>query len=305
MSIASLLSGRRMKKASLEGYLYIMPWLLGFVIFTAGPMIASLFLSFTEYRGFHAPKWTGFANFERLVTDRLFWLSLANTAYYTFIGVPLFLLTALAVALALNVRVAGTNIYRTIYYLPSVMPTVATAILWIWIFNPDFGFANVVMRSIHLPTQNWLADPVLAKPCLILMGMWSTGSTMLVFLAGLQGMPRALYEAAEIDGASSWARFRFITIPLLTPTIFFNLVMGIIGSFQVFATAFVATGGGPVNATLFYVLYLYNTAFASFRLGYASALAWVLFAIVLIFTVIQLKLSRTWVYYESQPGRVR
>ena len=279
--------------------MFIMPWLAGFFIFTAGPMIASLFLSFTDYRAVAAPQWVGLANYSRMIHDKYFLISFENTLYYTFLGVPAFLITALIVALALNVEIHGTSIYRTIYYLPSITPTVATAILWVWIFNSDFGFANIVLGWLHLPPQKWLADPALAKPCFIIMGMWGTGSTMLIFLAGLQGIPQSMYEAAEIDGAGSWSKFTSITLPLLTPTIFFNLVMGIIGTFQVFSTAYVATGGGPVNATLFYVLYLYRMAFESFWMGYASALAWVLFLVIMIFTLIQLRLSNRWVYYET------
>ncbi len=284
---------------NIDGYIFIAPWLLGFIIFTVGPMIASLVLSFTDYRAVSAPHWAGLANFARMFHERYFLISLANTAYYTFLGVPCFLMTAFLVALALNTKVHGVAIYRTVYYLPSIMPTVASAILWVWIFNPDFGFANVAMRFLHLPTQKWLANPYLAKPCFIIMGMWETGATMLIFLAGLQGIPEALYEAAEIDGAGALRRFLHITIPMMTPTIFFNLVISIIGTFQVFSTAYVATNGGPVNATLFYVLYLYRMAFQSFWMGYASALAWVLFVIILVFTLIQWRLSQRWVFYET------
>jgi multiple sugar transport system permease protein len=289
----------RRRRDNIEGYLFIMPWLLGFLVLTAGPMVASLFLSFTDYRAIGSPEWVGLANFSRMFHDRLFWTSLKNTAYYTFLGVPAFLITALMVALALNTKVHGEPIYRTIYYLPSITPTVATALLWVWIFNPDFGFANVFLGYFGLPPLRWLADPALAKPCFILMGMWGTGSTMLIFLAGLQGIPKGLYEAAEIDGASSWKQFWHITIPMLTPTIFFNLITGMIGTFQVFSTAYVATGGGPVNATLFYVLYLYRMAFESFWMGYASALAWVLLIIILAFTLLQMGLAKRWVYYEG------
>ena len=286
-------------RENIEGYLFIMPWLLGFVVFTAGPMIASLYLSFTNYRAVTAPKWIGTANFVRMAQDRYFWISLQNTFYYTFLGVPLFMLTALIVAIALNTKIHGVALYRTVYYLPAIMPTVATAILWVWIFNPDYGFANVVLRAIHVPTLGWLADPKLAKLCFIIMGMWGTGPTMLIFLAGLQGIPQTLYEGAEIDGAGVWSKFWHITIPMLTPTIFFNLVISIIGTFQVFTTAYVATGGGPINATLFYVLYLYRQGFESFFMGYASALAWILFIIILIFTMLQLKFAQRWVYYEN------
>ncbi len=290
--------GHRRLRANVEGYSFISPWLLGFLIFTVGPMLASLYFAFTDYRAITSPNFTGLANFSRMAKDRYFLISLGNTAFYTFIGVPFFQISALLMALALNAKIHGTSVYRTIYYLPSVMPAVANAILWVWIFNPEFGFANVVLRWLGLPALSWLADPRLAKPCFILMGMWATGAGMLIYLAGLQGVPEALYEAADMDGAGTLRKFLYVTVPMITPTIFFNLVIGFIGSFQVFTTAYVATGGGPVNATLFYVLYLYQMAFQSFWMGYASALAWVLFVIILIFTVIQLQLSKRWVYYE-------
>ncbi len=290
---------RRRILENLEGYLFILPWIVGFLVFTAGPMVASLYLSFTRYRLVSAAQWTGLANYIKLAHDRHFWIAMGNTAYYTFLGVPAFMVTALVVAVALNAKIHGTAVYRTIYYLPSIMPTVATAILWVWIFNPDFGFANVVLRFLHLPTLMWLADPKLSKPCFIIMGMWGTGPTMLIFLAGLQAVPDALHEAAQIDGAGPWRRFLSVTIPMLTPTIFFNMVISIIGTFQVFTTAYVATGGGPVSSTLFYVLYLYQQAFVSYEMGYASALAWVLFAIVLVFTLIQWVGAQRWVYYET------
>lgn len=283
----------------MEGYLLISPWLVGLLVFTAGPMAVSLLLSFTDYRAVGAPHFVGFANIERLVSDRHFWISLYNTCYYTFLGVPLFLLTSLVYALALNTKVKGQSVYRTVYYLPSVMPAVANAIIWVWIFNPEFGFANTVLHWLGLPTLGWFSDPDLAKPSFILMGLWGAGPSTLIFLAALQGVPEALYEAAIIDGAGAWRRFRSITLPMVTPSIFFNLVVGIIGSFQVFTTAYVATRGGPINATLFYVLYLYRMAFESFWMGYASALAWVLFLIVLVFTYIQVNGARRWVYYET------
>jgi len=289
---------RRLLRADIEGYAFVSPWLLGFLIFTAGPMLASLYLAFTNYRAVNVPAFTGLANFSRMFKDRYFLISLGNTAYYTFLGVPAFQVSALTMAMALNAKIHGTAVYRTIYYLPSVMPSVANAVLWVWILNPELGFANVVLRWLGLPPLRWLGDPALAKPCFILMGVWGTGASMLIYLAGLQGVPGALYEAAEIDGAGTWQKFLHVTVPMITPTIFFNLVMGFIGSFQVFTTAYVATGGGPVNATLFYVLYLYQMAFQSFWLGYASALAWVLFIIILLFTLLQLQLSRRWVYYE-------
>jgi multiple sugar transport system permease protein len=290
-------------REAVDGWLFLLPWLIGFVVFTAGPMIASAALSFMEWEILTPPQWVGLANFAALLRDPLFGLSLWNTMYYTLLGVPVYLAASLVMALLLNLNLRGTPIYRTIYFLPSLTPAVANALLWMWIFNPDFGLANVFLNSIGLPGQKWLFDPQLAKLCFILMGMWGAGQQMVIFLAGLQGIPQELLEAASIDGASRWRRFWSVTIPLLSPTIFFNLVIGIIGSFQVFTVAFVATKGGPQNATLFYVLYLYRNAFEYFKMGYASALAWVLFLIILAFTLVQFRLAKRFVYYEAEEAR--
>lgn len=287
-------------REAIEGWLYLLPWLLGFVVFTAGPMVASAIISFTQWEILTPPKWVGLANYTRLFTDSLFWLSLWNTVYYSVLGVPIYLAAALAMALLLNLELRGVAIYRTIYFLPSLTPAVANAVLWVWIFNPDFGLANGLLNAVGLPGQKWLFDARLAKLCFILMGLWGAGQQMIIFLAGLQGVPAQLYEAASIDGANNWQRFRYITIPMLSPAILFNLVIGIIGSFQVFTTAFIATNGGPQNATLFYVLYLYRNAFDYFKMGYASALAWVLFLIVLALTLVQFRVAKRFVYYEAE-----
>ncbi|MCJ7737250.1 MAG: sugar ABC transporter permease, partial [Anaerolineae bacterium] len=237
-------------------------------------------------------------NFIQVFQDDIFWKSLGNTVYYTFLGVPIYLVGSLVAALLLNMKSKGMAIYRTIYFVPSLTPAVANALLWMWIFNPDFGLANAFLGKIGVAPQKWLFDAQLAKGCFIFMGLWGIGQQMVTFLAGLQGIPIELYEAASIDGASNQRRFWAITLPMISPTILFNLVIGIIGSFQVFTTAFIATNGGPQNATLFYVLYLYRNGFEYFKMGYASALAWVLFIIVLIFTLIQFKLADRLVYYE-------
>jgi multiple sugar transport system permease protein len=234
--------------------------------------------------------------------DPLFYTSLYNTAFYTLLGVPLYLIAALVMALLLNLPLRGIPIYRTIYFLPSLTPAVANALLWVWIFSPDFGLANHLLGLVGLPAQKWLFDVNLAKPALILMGLWGIGSQMIIFLAGLQGIPQSLYEAASIDGAGSGRRFWHITLPMLSATIFFNLVIGIIGSFQVFTTVYIATEGGPRNATLFYVLYLWRNGFDYFKMGYASALAWVLFVIVLVLTLIQFGMARRLVYYEAEEA---
>lgn len=302
--IASRLKQRRglLWRERVDGWLFILPWLFGFICFVAGPMIASAAISFTEWKILRPPEWVGLQNFIKLVQDPIFKLSLWNTVYYTFLGVPIYLMTSLVMALFLNMKIWGIPIYRTIYFVPSLTPAVANALLWMWIFNPDFGLANVFLGSVGLPPQKWLFDVRLAKPCFIIMGLWGIGQQMVTFLAGLQGIPLELYEAASIDGANNWQRFWSITLPMISPTIFFNLVTGVIGSFQVFTTAFIATQGGPQNATLFYVLYLYRNAFEYFKMGYASALAWVLFVIVLIFTLIEFKLADWFVYYEMKEA---
>jgi multiple sugar transport system permease protein len=288
-----------MRREAIDGYLFISPWLIGFVLWVAGPMLASIVLSVMQWDLFSPPRWVGLANFQRLFQDDLVWVSLWNTAYYTFISVPLRMLVALATALLLNQQLRFQSFFRTFFYLPAVMPAVANAILWLWIYNPDTGVANQLLEFLGLPKLLWLWDPKVAKPAFILMGLWEVGNTMVIFLAGLQGIPQTLYEAADIDGANWWHRFRFVTIPMLSPVILFNLIIGIIGSFQIFTAAYLLTNGGPQHATLFTVLYLYRLGFEQFAMGYASALAWLLFVIILIFSLAQLRLSEAWVYYEG------
>jgi multiple sugar transport system permease protein len=293
------------RKEAIEGFLCVTPWLLGFLLFTAGPMIASIGLALTDYEILRPINFIGLGNFTSAVADPLFTKSLWNTAVYAGLYVPLHLITALLAAMLLNVRVRGLKVYRVIFYIPSIMPAVASAFLWMWIFNPSYGLANALLDIFGLPPQKWLYDETLAKPSFVLMGLWSLGSAMIVFLAGLQGIDPILYEAAEIDGAGNWTTFWRITMPMLTPVIFFNLIIGIIGSFQIFTAAFVATEGkgGPNNATLFYVLYIYRQGWQFARMGYASALAWVLFVFVLLLTLLQFKMAGRWVYYET--GRAR
>ncbi|MCE7983772.1 MAG: sugar ABC transporter permease [Caldilinea sp. CFX5] len=293
---------RRWWRILIAGYLFVLPWILGFLIFTAGPMIASIVISFMKWEVITTPEYVGVQNFTDLVQDPLFATSLYNTAFYTILAVPLQLIVALLTAMLLNNKVRGIALYRTIYYLPSVTPVVASAMLWLWIFNPEFGLANALLDKLGLPKQLWLLDPNWAKPAFIFMSLWGVGGTMVIFLAGLQGVPAELYEAASIDGANSGQRFWQITLPMLTPVIFFNLLIGLIDSFQIFSSAYIMTDGGPQNRTLFYVLYLYRNGFKYFQMGYASALAWVLFVIVLLFTLLQFRLSKRWVYYETDVG---
>ncbi len=286
-------------RENLDGYIFILPWMIGFFVFVAGPMVASFLISFMDWEMVTPARWSGLAQYERLFNDSRFYLSLYNTAYYVFIGVPLHLLLALLAAMAMNLNLRGIRIYRTLYFIPSITPVVASSLLWLWIFNPEFGLANSMLNWLGLPSLYWLQDPKLAKPAFIIMSFWTIGGQMVILLAGLKGIPPALYEAAQIDGAGNWASFWNITLPMLSPAIFFNLILAVIAAFQVFTQSYIITGGGPENATLFYVLYLYRMAFENFRMGYASAMAWVLFLIILLFTYIQFRLSDRWVFYEG------
>ena len=290
-----------------EGYAFISPWLIGFLVLTAGPMLASAFISLTSWTMLSPPTWVGLENYEAILKDdSLFSISLWNTIYYVLLSVPLGLMVSLLLALLLDRRLKGISVFRTMLFLPSITNMVAVSVLWIWIFNPEYGLLNSVLQKFGIAGPLWLQSETWSKPALVIMSLWGVGGTMIIFLAALQGIPHELYEAAQLDGANSWRRFVHITLPMISPAMFFNLIIGIIGSFQVFTQAFVMTGGaqpgsegGPNNSTLFFVLYLYKRAFQEFRMGYASALAWILFLIILVFTLIQMKLSKRWVYYEA------
>jgi multiple sugar transport system permease protein len=288
------------RREALFFYLFISPWLIGLLVFTIGPIVASLVLSFTDYAIIAAPEWTGISNYARAFTeDRLFWKSLWNTLYYVGLGVPLRVVFAFLLASLLNAQIRGRLFYRVAYYVPSIIPGVASAVLWIILLNPKLGLINLVLGLFGIPSINWLGNPAWSKPAMILMSLWGVGGSMVIYLAGLQGIPDSLYEAAEIDGASRWRKFWNVTIPLMTPTILFNLVTQIIGSFQVFGSAFIMTRGGPLNSTRFYMLHLFDFAFSLFRMGYASALAWVLLVIILVFTLLVFKWSEAWVFYSG------
>lgn len=306
-ALQSIHAGKRRRVSLLGrpefwGYVFISPWLLGFLIFTAGPMLASLYLSFCKY-DLHTLTWVGTKNYEVLLTrdaGGLFWKSLTNTALYVLFSVPIGLTGSLFLAMLLNQKVKGIALFRTLFYLPSLVPAVASALIWQWVFHPDAGLLNYGLGKVGVDGPQWLQDPKTALTSLIIMSLWGIGGgRMIIFLAGLQGISDELYEASSLDGAGAWHQFRHVTVPMLTPTIFFNLVLGIIGSFQVFTSAYVMTGGGPNNATLMYVLYLYRNAFVYFKLGKASAMAWLLFLVLLVFTVIQFKSASKWVYYEG------
>ena len=283
-----------------DGLLFTSPFILGVLALWVGPMLYSLYLILHEWNMLAAPKFIGLGNFERMLNDPLVGKSLVNTAYYTFLGVPLQLLVAFSLAVMLNQQIRGLGIYRTVYYLPSITPAVAFAVVWIQILNPEFGVLNQVLSWFGLGPINWLFNPAWSKPALIIMILWLTGFQMIIFLAGLQSVPKELQEAAEIDGANTWRRFVTVTIPIISPIILFNMIISIIGSFQVFTAVFIMTDGGPQDSTLFTVLYLYRNAFELFKMGYAASLAWVLFLIIMIFTAIQFFFANRWVYYEGK-----
>jgi multiple sugar transport system permease protein len=290
-------TGRR----NVVGYIFIAPFILGFLLWFLIPALTSLWLIFQDWNMIAPPEFIAVDNFKRIVSDKLFWQALKVTSFYTVVSVPLSMVVAFLLALLMNTKVRGITFFRTIYYLPSIVPAVANAVLWAWILNSDFGLLNVFLHFIGLPKIRWLQEPKLALPALILMSMWGLGGGMVIYLAGLQGIPQVFYEAAEIDGAGRWHKLRHVTIPLMSPVIFFNLVMGIIGTFQVFTAGYMITDGGPQNATLFYVLYLYRNAFEYLEMGYAAALAWVLFLIIMALTLLIFKYAGSLVYYE-EPG---
>jgi len=258
----------------------------------------SFYYSFTDYEVLTPPEWVGLKNYERMINDKLFWTSLINTIWYTIMSVTIFMVFALGGALLLNAKVRGIRIFRVVVYLPSQLPVVASAFIFLWMFQPDFGIANHLLNLIGVEPQKWLFDPILAKPTLAIMGIWGIGTGIIIFLAGLQSVPESLYDAAKVDGAGNVRQFWHVTLPLISPVLLFNLVISIIASFQVFDLAYLMTKGGPGTETLFYVLYIFRNAFELFKMGYASALAWVFFLIVLALTFLNFRLSRRWVHYE-------
>lgn len=290
---------RAAQREALTFYLCISPWLVGLLIFVLGPMLSSLAISFTRWDLLTPPRFVGLRNYERMIADPLFWQSIKVTALYTLLYVPTELIGGLALALLMNQPVRGIAIFRTIFYLPSVISGVAFVVVWMWIFHPEAGLLNAALALVGITGPRWLIDPDTALIALWMMSLWGLGRTAVIYLAGLKSVPKELHDAARIDGANPWQAFRHITIPLLTPTIFFNLVLSLIATFQTFTSAFVATNGGPLDATLFYVLYLYRQAFERFNMGYASALAWVLFLIILGLTMLVVRTSDRWVYYEG------
>jgi multiple sugar transport system permease protein len=282
------------------GYVLISPWIIGFLCLTALPLLASFLLSFTNWNGLSSPIWVGLRNYSQILkNDPLFWKSLKITVIYTIIVVPVTVALGFILAIALNRDVAVNHALRIIYYLPQLVSGVSLLLLWLWIFNPNYGLINKFLAIFHIRGPGWLGSETWALPALMLMSLWSVGPYMLLYLAGLQRIPEEVYEAARLDGASKFQTLWHVTLPLISPITFVLLVIGFIGHFQTFGQAFVMTQGGPNYATLFYALYVYNAAFSELKLGYASALAWILFIIILATTLIQWKLSKKWVVYEE------
>jgi multiple sugar transport system permease protein len=291
------------RREIIEGLLYLSPWIIGFILFVAGPLVASIYFSFTKYNVLRPPQFIGLENFRYAFTvDELFLPSIWRTFYYALLLVPLGLIGSLFVAILLNQKLVFTTVWRTLYFLPTLTPLVAAALLWRWMLNPDVGLVNYLLSRVGIEGPGWLNSTTWAIPSLVIMGLWASvgGSRMIIFLAGLQDVPAELLEAAEIDGAGTWAKFWNVTLPLISPTIFFNLVLGIIFALRTFEVAFIATNGGPARATWFISLHIYQNAFVSFDMGYASALSWLFFIIISGLTFLQFKLSGQWVFYQGE-----
>ncbi|HEV8636883.1 MAG TPA: sugar ABC transporter permease [Chloroflexota bacterium] len=287
-------------REELTAYLFIMPWVIGFLVFTAFAMAFSLYISFSETDLLSISKFVGIKNYQQaLSNDKLFFKALGVTAWYTLLVVPLGTIIALSIALMLNQKIRPIGVWRTVYYLPALVSGVAVALLWGWVLNPEFGLVNLGLKLIGVQGPRWFASEEWAVPGMVLVALWGTGTNMVLYLAGLQSIPTEVQEAARIDGAGPWQVFRNVTLPLLTPTVFFNVITSIIGSFQVFNIVVILTAGGPNNATLSMVYYLYNEGFRLFNFGYASAIAWLLFAIILFFTLLVMRSSAYWVHYEG------
>jgi multiple sugar transport system permease protein len=297
----------RKAKDNLAGYLFISPWIIGFIGLTLGPLLFSLAASFTDYNITSKMNFVGFENFKRMFTmDDLFRTSLYNTLYYVVFSVPLTTAGAILLGVLLNQKVKGLKVFRTIYYLPAVLSGVAVYFLWMQLLSPSTGLVNTMLGWFGIDGPAWLFDPEWTKPALLLMKMWSVGGGMLLYLASLQGVSPQMYEAADIEGASGWQKFFHITLPMISPIIFFDVITSTIGSFQIFQEAYVMTengSGGPGNSLLFYNLHMWNNAFEVFNMGYASAMAWLLFIIVMILTVVNMKLGKRWVHYEGGDGK--
>lgn len=288
-----------MRRKTMTGWMFVAPWIIGFVIFGLYPIITSFYYSMTRYDVLRIPQYIGLANYQHLLfEDPVFWTSVWNTLFYTVIRVPIAIFLSLILAVLVNQAVRGMRWFRTMYFIPSIVTGVVLSVLWLWIFNPEYGLINAALARINIDGPLWLQDPFWSKPALIIMSLWSVGGPrMLVFLAALQGISQQLYEAIELDGGGWWAKFRHVTVPTISPVLFLWAVLEVIASLQVFVEAYVMTEGGPLQSTLFYNLYLYQKAFDDFEMGYASAMAWILLVITLVATWAQVKMSKKWVHY--------
>ncbi|KIL39094.1 hypothetical protein SD70_22525 [Gordoniibacillus kamchatkensis] len=289
------------KRRAKYAYLFIAPWVIGLLLFYAYPLFGSIYYSFTNYNIVSATKWVGLANYRDLIHDHLFWVGIRNTLVYASFEVPLSVVIGVVLALLLNMPIKGRGIFRTVFFLPTLVPIVATSIVWEWLLNPQFGLVNSKLELLGIKGPGWLGDPAWSKPSLIIMSLWGIGNAMIIYLAGLQDISKEYYEAADIDGASAVRKAWHITLPLLTPVIFFNMVMGVINALQVFTLPYALTygTGKPADSLLFYSMYLYNNAFLYMKMGYASAMAWIMFVIIITVTLWLFKSSNKWVYYQG------
>jgi multiple sugar transport system permease protein len=307
---ATAARGALQREETLWAYIFLVPWILGLVLFVLGPMLLSLVLSFFTYTLGRDYTFVGLGNWIHAFTrDEFFWPSLGRTFYYTLVAVPLSVIGALFTAILLNQGLRATTFYRTVFFMPHLAPTVAAVYIWLWLLNPSYGFVNEIifqvtyrLRGTGIEGPNWFGDPTWAMPSLIAIALWGAigGNMMVIFLAGLQGIPQELYEVASIDGANAWQRFVSVTIPMISPTLFFNTILACIGAFQTFEVAFIGTQGGPAYATWLYGLHIYRQTFEYFEMGYGSTLAWILFIILSVFTYFQFRSARSWVYYAGE-----
>ncbi|HVL38552.1 MAG TPA: sugar ABC transporter permease [Fimbriimonadaceae bacterium] len=288
------------RKEAWAGYLFAAPWILGFCFFLLYPLLSSMYYSFCDYSVLKEPVWIGLDNYRELMGDEVFWIALKNTAIYAVFALPLGVVFAISLALLLNSKVKGLALYRTIFFVPSLVPMVSLAVLWLWLFNGERGLVNELLGKVGVAGPNWLGDPAWSKPALVVLGVWGVGNAIVIYLAGLQSVPQALYEAADLDGAKAWSKTRHVTLPMISPVILFNLIMGIIGTLQVFTVPYVMfPGGSPARSTYFYTMYLFDNAFRYHKMGYACAMGWIMFLIIFGLTMLSLHVSEKHVHYEG------